>query len=106
MSTYYRPLDPISLKEVKKLDDIEVIYNKEQKKEILFDGSNYLHFDCDKDGNIVDLYRYGGNNESYILETLENNFSTLIVSEYEDAYSNLASEDTNVITIKLEVKNA
>ena len=51
MSTYYIPTNPIPLKEVKELNNIKVIYDKKQDTEILFDGTNYLHFACDKNNN-------------------------------------------------------
>ena len=102
MSTYYRPTNPIPLKEVKKLNNIKVIYDKKQDTEILFDGTNYLHFDCDKNNNIIDIYRYGVNDESEILDTLENEFEVNMISEHEEEYQDLMNEDTNVVTIELE----
>ena len=48
MSTYFRPTEPISLNKIKKLKELKVIFDKEQDTEILFDGTNYVHFDCDK----------------------------------------------------------
>ena len=102
MSTYYRPTNPIPLKEVKGLNNIKVIYDKKQNTEILFDGTNYLHFDCDKNNNIIDIYRYGVNDESEILDTLENEFEVNMISEHEEEYQDLMNEDTNVVTIELE----
>ena len=102
MSTYYRPTEPIPLKEVKGLNNIKVIYDKKQDTEILFDGTNYLHFDCDKNNNIIDIYRYGVNDESEILDTLENEFEVNMISEHEEEYQDLMNEDTNVVTIELE----
>ena len=102
MSTYYRPTNPIPLKEVKGLNNIKVIYDKKQDKEILFDGTNYLHFACNKNNNIIDIFRYGANNESEILNTLENEFEVNMISEHEEGYQDLMDEDTNVVTIKLE----
>ena len=102
MRTYYRPTNPIPLKEVKGLNNIKVIYDKKQDTEILFDGTNYLHFDCDKNNNIIDIYRYGVNDESEILDTLENEFEVNMISEHEEEYQDLMNEDTNVVTIELE----
>ena len=102
MSTYYRPTNPIPLKEVKGLNNIKVIYDKKQDTEILFDGTNYLHFDCDKNNNIIDIYRYGVNDESEILDTLENEIEVNMISEHEEEYQDLMNEDTNVVTIELE----
>ena len=102
MSTYYRQTNPIPLKEVKGLNNIKVIYDKKQDTEILFDGTNYLHFDCDKNNNIIDIYRYGVNDESEILDTLENEFEVNMISEHEEEYQDLMNEDTNVVTIELE----
>mgnify|MGYP003660986267 FL=1 len=102
MSTYFRPTEPISLNKIKKLKDIKVIFNKEQDTEILFDGTNYVHFDCDKNKNVIDFFRYGRNDETYILETLEKNFDVSMIDEHDEDYQDLQSDDTNVITIKLE----
>ena len=102
MSTYYRPTNPISLKEVKGLNNIKVIYDKKQDTEILFDGTNYLHFDCDKNNNIIDIYRYGVNDESEILDTLENEFEVNMISAHEEEYQDLMNEVTHVVTIELE----
>ena len=70
--------------------------------EILFDGTNYVHFDCDKNKNVIDFFRYGRNDETYILETLEKNFDVSMIDEHDEDYQDLQSDDTNVITIKLE----
>ena len=102
MSTYFRPTEPISLDKIKKLKDIKVIFDKEQDTEILFDGTNYLHFACDKNKNVIDFFRYGRNDETYILETLEKNFDVSMIDEHDEDYQDLQSDDTNVITIKLE----
>ena len=102
MSTYYRPTNPIPLKEVKELNNIKVIYDKKQDTEILFDGTNYLPFACDKNNNIIDIFRYGANDESEILDTLENEFEVNMISEHEEEYQDLMNEDTNVVTIELE----
>jgi hypothetical protein len=101
MSTYYRPTEPIPLAEIKKLENIKVIFDKEQDREILFDGTNYLHFACDKNNNIIDIFRYGANNESEILDTLESEFEVNMISEHEEGYQDLMDEDTNVVTITL-----
>ena len=102
MSTYYRPTNPIPLKKVKGLNNKKVIYDKKQDTEILFDGTNYLHFACDKNNNIIDIFRYGAYDESEILDTLDNEFEVNMISEHEEEYQDLMNEDTNVVTIELE----
>jgi len=101
MSTYYRPTNPIPLKEVRGLNNIKVIYDKKQDTEILFDGTNYLHFACDKNNNIIDIFRYGANDESEILDTLENEFEVSMIDEHDEEYQDLQSDDTNVVTITM-----
>lgn len=108
MSTYFRPTVPISLEGVKELcengtlDNIKIIKTIDQQKEVLHDGKNFIHFDTDKDGNIIDLYRYGTNDESQIFEKLGNEFEIDFISEYEDEYHDLVSQDTNVVQINIE----
>ena len=103
MSTYYRPTEKIPLSDIKKLNKFEVVYDKEQDKELFFDGKNYLHFATDKDSNVIDVFRYGRNDGSFILETLEDNFGVTMTSEDEEEYSELANEETKVVTISMEV---
>ena len=114
MSTYYRPTAKIPLSKIKKLSNdgmlkgVEVVYDKEQDKEILFDGKNYLHFATDKKNNIIDIFRYGGNDESKILDTLEETFDIEMISEHDKGYSAFQDEDTKVLNISLDFleKNA
>ena len=101
MSTYYRPTEPIPLAKIKKLEDIKVIFDKKQDTEILFDGTNYLHFACDKNNNIIDIFRYGANDESEILDTLENEFEVSMIDEHDEENQDLQSDDTNVVTITM-----
>jgi hypothetical protein len=100
MSTYYRPTAKIPLNDIKKLKEFDVIFDDNNK--LFFDGKNYLHFATDKDNNVIDVFRYGGNDESFILKALVNNFDVEMVSEYHEGYQYLADRDTAVQTIKFE----
>ena len=102
MSTYYRPTEKIPLSKIKKLKEFKVIYNKEQNKELFFDGTNYLHFACDKNKNVIDIFRYGRNDETNILETLEKKFEVSMIDEHDEQYQDFQSDDTNVVTITME----
>ena len=108
MSTYFRPSVPISLKKVKELsefgilENVKIVKTVDQKHEVLHDGKNYIHFDTDKDGNIIDLYRYGTNDETDIFDAIQSQFDVDFFSEYEDEYVDLESKDTNVINISIE----
>ena len=108
MSTYYRPTEKIALSKIKKLSNdgmlegVEVVYDKGQDKEILFDGKNCLHFATDKKNNIIDIFRYGGNNENKILTVLEETFEVEMISEHDKGYSHFQDEDTKVINISIE----
>ena len=86
---------------IKKLNDIKVIFDRKQNTEILFDGTNYLHFGCDKNKNVIDIFRYGTNDETNILETLEREFEVSMISEYDEEYQDFQSKDTNVITFEV-----
>lgn len=101
MSTYYRPTEPIPLAKIKKLEDIKVIFDKEQDTEILFDGTNYLHFACDKNKNVIDIFRYGRNDETNILKTLEKKFEVSMIDEHDEEYQDFQNDDTNVVTITM-----
>jgi len=101
MSTYFRPTEPISLDKIKKLKDIKVIFDKEQDTEVLFDGTNYVHFDCDKNKNVIDIFRYGRNDETNILETLKKEFEVSMIDEHDEEYQDFQSNDTNVVTITM-----
>ena len=80
MSTYYRPTAKIPLNDIKKLKEFDVIFRNNYK--LFFDGKNYLHFATDKDNNVIDVFRYGGNDDSFILEALENNFDALTITAF------------------------
>ena len=101
MSTYYRPTEPIPLAKIKKLKDIKVIFDKKQDKEILFDGINYIHFDCDKNKNVIGIFRYGRKDENNILKTLEKKFENSMNDEHDEEYQDFQSDDTNVVTITM-----
>ena len=105
MSTYYRPTEKIALSKIKKLKEFKVIYNKEQNKELFFDGKNYLHFATDKKNNVIDVFRYGRNDETTILDSLESNFEIEMISEHDKGYSHFQDEDTKVINISIENGN-
>jgi len=104
MSTYYRPTKPIPLQAIEDsefLEDIgfEVINTKD--KQYFYCGS-YIHFSLDKENNVIDLYRYGGNNASKVLEPLEHEFEVEFISEYEDEYDDYDHPDTPVRKIMIE----
>ena len=104
MSTYYRPTKPIPLDAIKKnkyLKDIgfDVIDTKD--KQYFYCGS-YIHFSTDKENNVIDLYRYGGNNANHVLDPLNQEFEVDFVSEYEDEYDDYDHPDTTVMQINIE----
>ena len=104
MSTYYRPTKPIPLDAIKEsefLEDLgfEVVDTKD--KQYFYCGS-YIHFSLDKENNVIDLYRYGGNNASKVLEPLEHEFEVEFISEYEDEYDDYDHPDTPVRKIMIE----
>jgi|TARA_R110001632_G_scaffold57515_1_gene140515 hypothetical protein len=106
MSTYYRPTEPIPLSKVRKLKEFEVkkVNDKMFKGELFFDGKNYLHFATDDNDNVIDVFRYGGNDPYTILDALEKHFDVEMVSEHDENYWNFASDKTSVMKISLEGK--
>ena len=104
MSTYYRPTKPIPLNAIKEsefLQDLgfEVVDTKD-KQYFLCDSC--IHFSTDKQNNVIDLYRYGGNNADDILDPLSDEFKVDFVSEYEDEYDDYDHPDTPVRKIIIE----
>jgi len=118
MSTYFRPDTTITLDDIAKVnsaifeeleDDslkssqsyIFVVLRKDNSN-LFYRNKNYLHFDMNKEGHIIDVRRYGSNNDSVILMSIEEHLGMRFVSEHEDEYSKLADEETNVVNISFE----
>jgi len=104
MSTYYRPTKPIPLQAIEDsefLEDIGFEVTNTKDKQYFYCGS-YIHFSLDKENNVIDLYRYGGNNASKVLEPLEHEFEVEFISEYEDEYDDYDHPDTPVRKIMIE----
>ena len=104
MSTYYRPTNPIPLDAIKKnkyLKDIgfDVIDTKD-KQYFLCDSC--IHFSTDKQNNVIDLYRYGGNNTDDILDPLSDEFEVDFISEHDEEYDDYCHPDTPVMQINIE----
>ena len=104
MSTYYRPTKPIPLQAIEESEflqeqEFEVVNTKKQQ---YFYCGSYIHFSLDKKNNVIDLYRYGGNNASKVLEPLEHEFEVEFISEYEDEYDDYCHPDTPVRKIMIE----
>ena len=114
MSTYFRPNTTITLDDIAKVNSILSDINdktiedtvdyihvilRENNSNLFYRNKNYLHFDMNKKGHIIDVRRYGSNDDSEILETIEEHLGMNFVSEHEDEYSELADEETNVVSI-------
>ena len=100
MSEYFRPTKKFKITDLAKVnaklegekkepidirlgvgeENILLRYNKESKT------TNYLHFYMNKHNKITDITRYGLNNESSILEPIEEILDTHFVSEYDKYY--------------------
>ena len=67
-------------------------------------GNIKVEFDIDKKNNVTDIYRYGGNDETYILAKLSQHFDVAIFSEYDEEYYTLLEmeEESNVIKISID----
>ena len=104
MSTYYRPTRPIPLADIKNSKSLQeqgfTVVEKDRKRTRYFIcEENCLHFATDKQDNVIDLFRYGGNNADYILDPLAEEFNVAFISEYEDEYEDYDHPDTPVISI-------
>ena len=117
MSTYFRPDTTITLDDIAKVNSIlSDINNKtiedtvdyihiilrENSSNLFYRNNSYLHFDMNKEGHSIDVRRYAGNDDSKILLPIEEHLDMRFVSEYEDEYSKLADEETNVVNISFE----
>ena len=103
MSTYFKPAVKLSLQEIEdKIKDIEVVIERDRQLFIM--GNDCLHFDIDKKNNVTDIYRYGGNDETYILTKLSQHFDVAIFSEYDEEYDTLLEmeEESNVVKISID----
>jgi hypothetical protein len=98
MSIYFRPSKPISLAEIKKrckgfnvrlLSSFSSYDPKDPDRELFHDDKNTLHFDVNQNGFVTDIYQYGLNDSSKILNELEAIFNIEIVNEHQNAYNDL-----------------
>ena len=126
MSTYFRPNTTITLDDIATVNNsinelngnmfedtrnlkkntysdnfIHVILRKDNPN-LFYRNGSYLHFDMNKKGHIIDVRRYGSNDDNQILEPIEEHLSMLFVSEHDDNYSEFADDETNVVNISLE----
>ena len=107
MSTYFRPTEPIKLRHIKENLDLEeigfeVVDNDEEDKHYFVYKGNYIHYSTNSEGDVIDAFRYGGNNSDLVLAVLEEEYEMNWISEYEDGYHNLGDEETSVIQIKFQ----
>ena len=107
MSTYYRPSEPIAIKEIEKRckDDFKVLYKFDGREGQYFrdNEGNILHFALNEKKEVIDIFRYGGNNPEFILDTLESCFCIYTISEYDEEYEDHAHEETSVVKINIEM---
>ena len=57
-----------------------------------------------KKNYVTDIYRYGGNDETYILAKLSQHFDVAIFSEYDEEYEQMLEmeEESNVVRISID----
>jgi len=104
MSTYYRPTEPIPLQKIKDseyLEEIEFTVHNDRKMQYFCCEGSCIHYALDKQKNVIDLFRYGGNNADDILDPLETEFGVNFVSEYDEEYDDYCHPDTGVIQIRV-----
>ena len=97
MSTYYRPTKTLKLKDVKNIGYFNIEKGNGHDYLLEYDG-DYLHFDVNK-GNIIDLYRYGGNDAYKILDEITHHLGVYFVDEHDEDYQDYAEDGSKVITI-------
>ena len=118
MSTYYRPNKPFDVKLISEVnkqialdcgdeDDIPAeelisITFREGTTNLFIKDGTYLHFEMDVEGNVIDVFRYGGNDADVILEPIMTALDGIwFASEYEEEYEGFGSDDTGVFTVKI-----
>ena len=105
MSTYYRPTEPIPLQAIKDskfLQDHEFDVVEDEHGTYFTCEGHCIHYATDNNNNVIDLFRYGGNNSEKIITPLRYEFEVDFVSEYDEEYDEYASKDTGVIQIDIE----
>ena len=109
MSTYYRPSEPIAIKEIEKRckDDFKILYKYDDQDGQWFrdNNGNFLHFALNDKKEVIDIFRYGSNNAEFILDTLESCFTVYIVSEHDEDYDDYADKETPVSTITFDMSD-
>lgn len=104
MSTYYRPTEPIPLQKIKDskfLQDYEFDVVEDENGTYFTCGGHCIHYATDTYNNVIDLFRYGGNNADDILDPLQTEFGVDFVSEYDEEYDDYCHPDTGVIQIRV-----
>ena len=100
MSTYYRPMSPIKLDDVRTLTEFDVVENG---KDWGFKNKNsFLSVETSSDGYVIDVYRHGSNDVDDIFPHIERELSVTFISEEEDFYSNFRHEETKVYKLRFE----
>ncbi len=117
MSTYYRPSEPIALSKIEEIGGIDIIYKDDINNPIkaIRYKENHIHFALNRNGEVIDLFRYGRNDAECILEFLKYELSKFdengdcytnlyFISEYDEEYYFFAHEDTGVIWLNLDLQ--
>ena len=108
MSTYYRPTEPIPLQKIKDseyLNEIEFTVHNDRKMQYFCCEGSCIHYALDKQKNVIDLFRYGGNNAYDILDPLQTEFGVDFVSEYDEKYDDYCHPDTGVIQVRIGLED-
>ena len=100
MSTYYRPMSPIKLDDVRTLTEFDVVENG---KDWGFKSKDsFLSVETSSEGYVIDVYRHGSNDVDDIFPHIERELSVTFISEEEDFYSNFRHEETKVYKLRFE----
>ena len=102
MSTYYRPTEPIPLQAIKDskfLQDHDFNVVEDNDDTYFICDGHCIHFATDSNNNVIDLFRYGGNNSEKIITPLRYEFEVDFVSEYDEEYEDYFHPDTPVMQI-------
>jgi len=108
MSTYYRTEPMIKLQDIRDKCKITTLVKNTgastPTEESFVDSQSgaYMHYSVTEDGYVCDYFRYGGNTVEDMLWELESIFEVRVISEYEEEYTTLHHEESNVIYLSLQ----
>jgi hypothetical protein len=100
MSTYYRPMSPFKLDDVRNIEEIDVV---EVGNDWGFKNKDsFLSVETNSEGYVIDVYRHGSNDVDDIFPHIEKELAVTFISEEDDYYSNFRHKETKVYKLRFD----